>query len=141
MATKQQLVDKIAAEIKTWSISQVDLWRQIPSLAIDANYRGGSSNHLQHCYYTGYWRLYGHGIGDVFTGESKFGVDCETGRLVYPLRFKPKLLEIISVNSYDVLLLAPQLNRIDAGRIIAELRADIIAPRPAYISEEEWEEE
>ena len=74
----QELIDAI----KAYCESQVDLWRRVPDLALEADGRTGYSSNLQLCWQRGLWEV-GASKAVSEPGRPLVSVDCASGKLVW----------------------------------------------------------
>ena len=106
-------LQKTAKEIRNYCEKQKNLWRLVPSLALEADGRGGYSEDLQYTYWYGYWVINPFGAHALF-------VDCTTGKLCYGTEHiidTPR-----EASDASVLGLAEMLDDIDASLVIDELK-------------------
>lgn len=93
-AEVKELKDKLIKTLQDYSRSQVDLWRQVPALAREADRRRGlTCGRYQMAYLSGYWPIFSsdmHGLWVVLqTGElgrSQLFGEIELGKLDSILR-------------------------------------------------------
>lgn len=119
---KQRVETAIKAEVhetvqlvRRYSESQVESWRRVPLLALQADGRVGR-------YYTNSWleAAYMHGLWRIpasFKNVEVF-VDCDTGGIV------GRQLE--AVEDKYILAIASKLSDIDAGKVIDELSGNAL---------------
>lgn len=103
---------EMASLIRQYSRSQKELWQQVPYLALQANGRGGFSEHYSRCYSQGYWIISSssnHSGGGFYTVI----VNCETGELVYPHKKEP---------ASDHFLMNISIEELDASKVIKDLK-------------------
>ncbi len=96
--------------IHCYSIEQVELWKQVPSWALEADGRTGYDGLYQKAYTEKLWML---GNGPLF-------VDLETGKFVKVIcgiRY-----ELSVEDNKTILSLAFELDQLDADKILFELK-------------------
>ncbi|MDD4877969.1 MAG: hypothetical protein PHO02_02950 [Candidatus Nanoarchaeia archaeon] len=101
--------DALIEGIKEYSESQMDTWREIPSLALEADGRTGFSDSLALAYYDGYWRIESS-IGRQ--GYYSVFVELETGSLV-----KEPSIKSSTPEKSGLLRLIAHLNELNAAEI------------------------
>lgn len=115
---------ELAAQIREICASQIELWRKIPVLALEANGRTGFSGDLKRAYTHGAWNLV------PGTGWPMICVDLGTGRLLF--RFRPgSSTGDRLAHDKEIIGLAFELEKIDAGAIATRLRKQA-AHEPDY---------
>ncbi len=127
LATKNELLASVASvisEVRMWCESQVELWQQIPNLALEADGRNGYSANRSYCYNYGFWRIWENSPRG---GYLLCSVDCETGKLAYDID-SYKQGSLIIADDKSVVPLLTRLDEIDAAKIIATLEATINTP-------------
>jgi hypothetical protein len=97
---------RLTTDIREYVRSQQEEWRLVPWLALQADGRGGYSEHHSYAYHHGRWFVHEFGTGPL--------IDCASGELV---RMNGRLL-----NDHSVLELANSLNAITAKEVIAQLQ-------------------
>lgn len=110
--------------IREYSESQVELWRQIPCLVLEAD---GEDEYRCRVYYEGIWPV----NSSASYGSYTVCVDLETGRLVNAFN----ILE----PAIDGDLLRISANELDASKIIEELKG--LSAAPHHWSQGERKEE
>lgn len=124
-AARQQLIESIC----DYSTSQVDTWRRVPLLALQADGRDGGMGHYHSAYTSGMWKLYipedrlRHVYVNCGTGGLNFF--CHGDTTYQPLR------------EYRIVLLANHLEHLNAERVVASLKEWIDKPLPSWISQEQ----
>ena len=108
---------EIIEQMKLYSESQKETWRQIPFFALEADGRSGFSDSYSVAYRNGFWRI---SSSVAKHGSYTVCVDLETGQLV---------------NAFNVLepatdrdLLRILADELDASKIIEELKGRVAAP-------------
>lgn len=123
--------DALIASIHAYSKSQVELWRKVPWLALQADGRSGAMGSFERAYRDGIWAIDGSDqISATF-------VDCDTGALVRLSQRQSNSYQIVPAWDDRVLYLAAKPEKVDASSVIAQLTKKVAAPRERYISEEE----
>ena len=120
--------------IRELSKSQKDTWQQVPFLALQADGRTGFSDQYSRAYCQGYWAV----ASTVRSGSYSVYVDLETGELVSA--FDPRK----QARDEDILMIAPNLNQIDAVSLVIELAKDPERPVGSYYNaqkQEKWRQE
>lgn len=104
---------EIERAIREYCRAQKDLWAKIPWLALMADGRGGFCSIKNRAYRNGYWAFFSSGRdkGYLYTVE----VDCENGEL--DARLNSDITELID-----------HLDELDAAKIIARLKIEILKP-------------
>lgn len=117
----------LAAEIRECCRSQVELWRQVPWLALQACDRGHVIGNYKYAY-LGSWILR---TRDAKLNELPF-VDCATGEILCNRDM------ITGLETDDgVIEISKRPSLIDAAAIIEQLKAEASAPKPDWMSEKE----
>ena len=128
---------ELVSGIRTWCKSQVELWQQVPNLALEAEGRSGYLDQYSYCYHYGFWRIWApdHRGSTVLLTS----VDCASGELAVDVLFERKGLVLSS--EADVLGLGAQLDDIDAAAIIEHLTEKAAQPVQDFIarSNPDWE--
>lgn len=117
----------VAEEIREYSRSQVELWRQVPWLALQASGRSHVIGNYNYAYH-GSWILR---TREVRLKDLPF-VDCATGEILcnHDTVVGPEIDDgIIEISRMPSL--------IDAAAIVEQLKAEASAPQPDWVSENE----
>ncbi|QIG77696.1 hypothetical protein EVB64_109 [Rhizobium phage RHph_TM61] len=96
--------------LREYSRKQVDLWRQVPWLALQAQGRSGWSDAYGRCIRNGIWTINSATNG----GYCATSVDCDSGELMYfnkPMRDNCKELMLIDPKELDASLVIAYLNQ------------------------------
>jgi hypothetical protein len=135
MATK---LPQILIEVRQWSESQKELWRQIPNLALEADGKNGYSDDLAYCYNYGFWRIWDH---SSYRGMFLLcSVDCSTGRIGNDsASFHHQ--KFVEATDEAVLRLLSRLDDIDAKLLVKKLKMATKVEQNDYIakSNPNWE--
>lgn len=123
--------DATVASVRAYCTSQVDLWRKVPWLALQADGRSGAMGSYERAYYDGLWAIDGHTI------ISTTFVDCDTGALVRLMQPQSNRYQIVPAWDDRVLQLATKPGVLTASLAITSLTAKAAAPRASYISKDE----
>jgi hypothetical protein len=110
------LIDEVISLIRDLSKSQVELWRKVPALALEANGKSGYSADLKLAYAKRLWTL----NSNNHYGELQLFVDLDTGELVDYKRNPSKRDAVIK--------LAFSLDQIDAQKQIDWLTKVAVGP-------------
>lgn len=137
--------DEYVAAARRVSRAQVDLWRQIPWLALQADGRTGHLDDYASAFYSGYWRL-SQGPNTSWSGagvDTGVCVDLETGELVDSYSAlnpdwgdKPP----VPAHADGVLKVLAVPEQLDAESIVEYLKEMGKQPTGKYYSEEEKRE-
>lgn len=106
--------------IRGYSLSQQDLWQQVPNIALEADGRSGYLSLYQIAYEKGFWQL---------QVSPKMYVDLATGGLVTNYTSKRPSMATDS----SVIHLAYQLDLINAQEIVDALKEKAKEPMAEYI--------
>ncbi|MBS3169602.1 hypothetical protein J4210_03880 [Candidatus Woesearchaeota archaeon] len=109
--------DELARRVQEYSQSQEKSWRRIPYLALKADHRCGVLNTLATAYNKGLW-----GVGEKERGLYLMYVDLATGIIADPDKSLRRKV-IAPARREEILLLASDLDKIDAGKIAANLES------------------
>lgn len=110
---------ELIEKIRDVSRSQKDLWQMVPFLALQANGRSGYSDQYMRAYQSGYWAV----VSSLRDGYYHVFIDLETGDLVEWYGTVQK-----KAPDNSVLIIAVNINELDAAKIIDELRAKTKEP-------------
>lgn len=121
----ETLREEAAEIVREFSRSQVEDWRKIPALALEADGRTGHSDAYSMAYQTGLWTI----KGVRSNGWYMLFVDCETGELVFGgENLKPASDEV-------VIRALEKPEELDAAVIVEQLEAQGKEPHGSYYSE------
>lgn len=132
----RQTIERDAAAlvrgIREYAKSQVEDWRRIPYLALEADGRSGYSDNYARAYRQGVWAV----EASARDGSYTVYVDLATGELVNPFSFHEQAR---CVDAYDshVLALATSIGQLDAAAIVAGLEAAARKPVASYYDPQE----
>jgi hypothetical protein len=118
----------LAEEIREYSRSQVELWRQVPWLALQATGRDGGMGNYSHAYCSGSWVLRTHSSALQFLPY----IECSTGEI-----FCYHDLVVGPETDDGIIALSKSLGLLDASAVIEQLKQEASAPRPSWISRED----
>ena len=105
----KELKDKLVETLQNYSRSQVDLWRQVPALAREADQmKGHTSGRYQMAYLSGYWPIFKQDMHGLW-------VELQTGEFG-----RIQLFDEIELGSLDSILRA-----LDANEVINLLKSEI----------------
>jgi hypothetical protein len=137
-------VRQLLSLINQYSESQKELWREIPYLALEADGRDGFSDNYRRAYKSGFWALDSSNLN----GYCTVYVDLATGKLVDAYfasdSFRvvgyniPKESQIKPANEENIILLAFNMEELDAREIIASLKKE---RKISYVSYKDAEEQ
>lgn len=113
--------------IREFARSQVETWRRVPYLALEADGRSGFSDNYARAYRQGVWAV----EASVRDGSYTVYVDLATGDLVNPFSFHEQAR---CVDAYDshVLALATSIDQLDAEALVVSLEAAARKPVASY---------
>lgn len=108
---------RVAESIRQYCVSQLESWRRIPWLALQADGRNGYSGELPLAYARGAWVLQVEfaNVGRIIA------VDCASGRLINITRLVSKN-ELVDMDDQSILKLVAHLDTIDAAEIVKYLQ-------------------
>lgn len=128
--TLEVAVKDLVKMIRKISEEQIDLWQQIPYLALQADGRTGYSDNYARAYHYGYWAIQ----SSVNSGYYTVYVCLENGVLVNPRKgTKPDF----PASDEDVLRIAMHMAELNASRIIKDLKAQALTPIPSYYKDKD----
>lgn len=135
-----QKLESAAGDIIAQTKAQIDLWRQVPYLALMADGKTGYSNVYSQAYRLGMYRISG-------TAEGLFGlyVDCDSGDLLW-LRGKVDLEARASTRQIVEAWFAQNSgsSRFDAQAVIGSLSQEAGEPTRSFMEQpgyrEDWRE-
>lgn len=140
--------DEFVAAARRASKAQVDLWRQIPWLALQADGRTGHLDQYADAFYSGYW-VFNQGPNTSWSGASVntgVCVDLETGELMGSYSAldsdwgnKPP----VPASAEGILRILAVPEQLDAESIVERLKKKAEQPTGSYYNEEEkrqWRE-
>ena len=112
-----KICKELAEKIREISKSQKELWQLVPNLCLEANGRGGYSDHYQWAYTSGYWALGSSNDGYMY----QLAIDLITGDIVRlsddaPLASDEEIVKTLAINFYEL----------DASGIVEGLKKDIL---------------
>ena len=114
----RELKDKLIKTLQDFSLSQVELWHQVPALAREANkIKGHTSGRYQMAYLSGYWPIFKQDMHGLW-------VELETGEFG-----RIQLFDEIKFGELDLILKA-----LDANEVIRLLWEEIIMSLSATLS-------
>jgi hypothetical protein len=118
--------EKIVEGIHEYSVSQKDLWRRVPWLALEADGRGGWSDTYQKAYTEGLWQI--DSCSRIVTPNMY--VDLDSGKLI---SFRSNKKVVPPAN--EVLKLAYNSELIDASKVMKDLEYWVTKPytKPEYV--------
>ncbi|MBX4210610.1 hypothetical protein KW783_01410 [Candidatus Parcubacteria bacterium] len=108
----QESVKTLLVLVQEYCRSQVDLWRKIPWLALEADGRDGHNDIFSWAWAYGYWPI--HVVGDARSGYTIF-MDLSTGKMVNAHD------QTRSPDEISLLIILSALENIDAMRITTML--------------------
>lgn len=129
-----ELVDMIRRNCR----GQVDLWHQVPSLALNADGRTGWS--LQTAYVDGYWDIWGEHrswrsmlVVELETGEIKFGAGPACDSDIIKLAFEPNRIDAVYIG-VKLMRLAhePITTGLTEVQLAARKREIVFAASPSF---------
>lgn len=113
----QKQINKIAEEVRKYSISQKAEWQKIPWLALQVDGRGGYSTGYSIAYEIGVWEIANSGIF----------VNLENGDLVSILCYPKSNCECTKVGDYSILKIVGCFSEeLNAKKIISRLEENIL---------------
>ena len=121
------LRDELVAQLREYSESQTELWRQVPWLSLQADGRSGGMGFYDRTYRLGLWPVEDGG------SSLAVAVDCNSGRIIFP-RQVHNLVTLEAASVVKILQLAVDPARLDAQQVIDYLKKKATQPRPSYIS-------
>jgi len=125
---------ELVKSIRELSRSQKGVWQKVPFMALQADGRTGFSDQYSRAYHQGYWAV----TSTVRGGSYSVYVDLETGELVSA--FDPRK----EARDEDVLMIASNLNQLDAVSLVNKLSIDAKQPVGHYYNaqeQEKWRQE
>ncbi len=131
--------DELVAAARRASRAQVDLWRQVPWLALQADGRSGYLDKYSYAYFYGYWELE--------RGCCGVSVDLETGELMSSYTAIDEWTGDEHVNPASdgsILCLLSNPKLLDAAAVLEKLREKAKEPTFEHYNEDEirqWREE
>ena len=129
----------LALGIRDYVKSQVDTWKLVPHLALEADGRSGFSDNYARAYRQGVWAI----EASVRNGSYTVYVDLASGELVNPFAFHEQGRVVAAYDS-DVLQLATRRDQIDASMLVADLKKAAKRPVASYydtVQQVRWREE
>ncbi len=117
----------LIASVRSFIEGQLETWRLVPLLALQADGRDGGMGHYASAYEHGMWPLHiaGGNLHRVF-------IDCETGNIMFlrDRRFHP-------AGDDHIVSLSNHFEHLDPENIVSSLRSRILQPLPSWISPEQ----
>ena len=118
---------QLVASVRSFVKEQLETWRLVPYLALQADGRDGGIGYYADAYKHGLWRfqIRRSTLGPHF-------IDCDSGRIcTYGSR------GYVFAGDRSIVRMLDDIDEIDALQVVAWLRDQIRKPRPSWISEEE----
>jgi hypothetical protein len=115
---------QITKDIRTYVRSQKEEWRRVPWLALQADGRGGYSEHYQYAYSYGLWFVHRMGTRPV--------IDCATGELTTPYESSP-------LSDDEVFELGNHLDDLTATLVTRRLHLAASNKIPSWSNQEEFD--
>jgi hypothetical protein len=120
-------VKEIISMIRRYSENQIELWKQVPCWALEADGRLGYSEQLSRAYEEKLWHVHASGPPDFF-------VDLNNGKLVDCSSIvRPRKLK--QAGDYLVFPLARYPDLLDAGKIIERLKKQTQTDYPRFTTD------
>jgi hypothetical protein len=121
---KEELINSV----RDYSMNQVELWKQIPRLALEADGRSGWSDQYYLAYARKLWRLM-----EPPDSPATF-VFLVTGDIVHRTQ-----RDLVHASENSVLQLAANIDALDAQQIVTRLKNQIDQPHESYMDKEKSE--
>lgn len=125
-----QSVQDLVQDMRDWCESQVELWQQVPNLALEADGRTGFLGNWGYCYTYGFWRIW---ESTPRGGYLLCSVDCVSGKLARDTASFKKG-ELVLASDKEVAQLLMRLDDIDAQKVVENLTAHAQKPISPYIT-------
>ncbi len=126
------IVDEILERLTQQILSQAELWKKVPFLALEANGRSGYSDDWNVAYQHGYWAL-----RDIRTKQTLAYIDCENGKL---RAANECTIENTTPSKRDLLIILADLKMADAEAVVENLQQQSTRPHSSGYDPDQQEE-